>query len=124
VIPKGYANRALVNRGQFSLVLRRATVIANPFAKQVSLEFKANGMVVRAENPDAGRSEEQMECQYQGEGLRVGFNGGYLLEILRHIATEELAIELSSPMAPAIFKPVDTREDAEELFVLMPLRLD
>lgn len=124
VIPKGSGNRAVVKCDEFSQVLRRATILANPIAKQVSLEFKANGLKVESENPDTGKSEEEMDCRYEGEGLRVGFNGGYLLEILRHINSEELAIELSSPMAPVLFKPVDTRSDAEDLFILMPLRLD
>ncbi len=124
VIPKGYGNRAVVNCEEFGQVLRRATILANPIAKQISIEFKSNELIVSTENVDVGKSEEEMECKYQGEGLRVGFNGGYLMEILRHISSEELAIELSSPMAPVLFKPVDTRSDAEDLFILMPLRLD
>ncbi|MEO0020090.1 MAG: DNA polymerase III subunit beta [candidate division WOR-3 bacterium] len=124
VIPKGYGNRAVVGVGEFTQVLRRATILANPIAKQISLEFKPNGLTVRAENVDVGKSEEELDCQYQGEVLRVGFNGGYLLEILRHINSEEMVIELSSPMAPVLFKPTDTKADAEDLFVLMPLRLD
>ncbi|MGQ9708253.1 MAG: DNA polymerase III subunit beta [bacterium] len=124
VIPKSCPNRAVVNLEAFSLVLRRAIIIANPINKQVSLEFKSGGMVVRAENPEAGKSEEELDCQYQGNGLRVGFNGGYLLDILHHISTEEIAIELSSSIAPVLLKPVDTREDTQDLFVLMPARLD
>ncbi len=124
VIPKGYPNRAVVNRDELLAGARRAAVIARPIGRQLSLEFKTGSLVVRAENPDLGKSEEELECEYQGEQMTVGFNGNFLMETLRHISSEKVQIETSNPMAPVLFKPAEMQPDAEDLFILMPIRLD
>ncbi len=124
VIPKGYPYRALLTRDGLISVIRRATVIAHQIGKQVSLEFKSNGVIVRAENPELGFTEEEMDCSYEGEALRIGFNGGYLIEILNHISSEQVAMEFSSPMAPVVIKPTENEPGAEDIFILMPVRLD
>lgn len=124
VIPQGYPYRAQLRRDDFIAAVRRATVIAHPLGKQISLEFKPDMVVVRAENPDLGLSEEEVEISYKGEEMPIGFNGGYLVEILNHIDTENFAVEFSNPMAPVVFKPVESAAGTEDLFILMPVRLD
>lgn len=124
VLPQGYPCRALLGRDGFIAAVRRAAVIAHPLGKQISLEFKANTVVVRAENPDLGFSEEEIDSTYKGEEMRIGFNGGYLAEVLNHISTENVAVEFSNPMAPVVFKPVESEPGAEDIFILMPVRLD
>ncbi len=124
VIPKGLPNRAVIQKEELGAVVRRALIFANPFGKQISLEFSPRALMVRAESHEVGKSEEELDCHYEGESLKVGFNGGYLLEILQHISTEQVSVELSSPMSPAVFKPVDSQSDGEDIYVLMPVRLD
>ncbi|MGC8797488.1 MAG: DNA polymerase III subunit beta [candidate division WOR-3 bacterium] len=124
VIPKNLPARVEVKREQLINALRRAIIFASPVGKQVSIELTTKNMVLRVDNSDAGFFEEEIDCQHKGENLRVGFNGSYLFEILSHINTDEVAVELSSPMAPVVFKPVSEREDGEELFIMMPVRLD
>ncbi len=124
VIPKGYPNRAKVNRDDLFAAVRRAQILAQPVGKQISLEFKKGELVVRSENPELGRSEEQLDCEFEGEATRIGFNGGYLLEILQHLSSDGVMVEFSGPMAPVLFKPEERKTEGEDLFILMPLRLD
>jgi DNA polymerase-3 subunit beta len=124
VIPKNLPARAVVIREQMINALRRAIIFASPVGKQVSIEFSGKKLIVAAKTPEVGESEEELDCDYKGENLRVGFNGSFLLDILSHINTVELAVELSSPMSPVVIKPVSEREDGEELFIMMPVRLD
>ncbi|MEO0080640.1 MAG: DNA polymerase III subunit beta, partial [candidate division WOR-3 bacterium] len=124
VIPKAYPSRAVMNREDFMAVLRRAAVLAHPVGRLVTLEFKKNRLTVRAETPELGKSEEQTGCDYSGEELHIGFNVGYLLEMLRHMSSEKVALELSTPLSPGVLKPVEPKPDTEEVFLLMPIRLD
>lgn len=124
VIPKNLSSRAIVTRELLVNVLQRALIFANPINKLVRFEFSAQNMIVRAETPEFGKSEEELDCQFQGENLTVGFNGSFLMDILNHIKTSELAIEISSPMSPVVFKPMGEAEDGEDLFIMMPVRLD
>ncbi|MCL6466565.1 MAG: DNA polymerase III subunit beta [candidate division WOR-3 bacterium] len=124
VIPKENFYRVLVNRDGLLAAVRRAVIISQAIGKPISLEFQNNSITVRAENPELGKSEELLDCQYEGELLRIGFNGNLLLEIIRHITTEDVQIEFSSAMAPVFLKPTGQKSGDEDLFILMPIRLD
>jgi len=124
VIPKGYPAKAVLGREELAAVLRRAAVLAHPVGRLVIMEFKKNRLVVRAETPELGRSEEPVECDYTGDELRIGFNVGYLLEMLRHLSSEKVVLELSTPLSPGVLKPVEPKPDTEEIYLLMPIRLD
>jgi len=124
VIPKGYPGKAVLEHEAFAAVLRRAAVFAHPVGRLVALEFKKNKLRITAETPDLGRSEEEVECEYGGETVRIGFNAGYLLEILRHISSDKVVVELSNPLSAGLFKPAEQKPDCEDTFLLMPIRLD
>jgi DNA polymerase-3 subunit beta len=124
VIPKGYPARALIEHDVFSAALRRAAVFAHPVGRLVALDFSKGKLGLKAETPDVGRSEEEVECKYSGEPVRIGFNASYMLEILRHLQSDKVAIELSNPLSSGLFKPVDEKPDTEQTFLLMPIRLD
>jgi len=124
VIPKDYPARATIDHEVLSASLRRAMVFAHPVGRLVAFRFNKDGLRLEAEAPDLGRSEEEVECEYKGEEVRIGFNVGLVLEVLRHMATDKVAIELSNPLAAGLFKPVTPRPDTDELYLLMPIRLD
>ncbi|MEO0086413.1 MAG: DNA polymerase III subunit beta, partial [candidate division WOR-3 bacterium] len=105
VIPKDYPARAIVDHEVLSASLRRATVFAHPIGRLVAFRFNKDGLRLEAEAPDLGHSEEEVECEYQGEEIRIGFNVGLVLEILRHMLTDKVVIELSNPLAAGLFKP-------------------
>lgn len=124
VLPKTHAARAVLDRELLVAVLRRAAVLAHPVGHSVVFEFAKGRLTVRAETPETGRSEEVMECEYSGEELRIGLNIGYLHEMLKRVDTESVAIELSTPLAPAVIRPAEPKPDFELVFLLMPVRLD
>jgi len=124
VIPKDYPARAILDMDLFSAILRRALVFAHPLGRLVAFQFGKDRLKVEAETPDVGRFEEEVECKYQGEGVRIGFNGSYVLEILRHMTGDAVLVELSNPLSAGLFKPVTPRPDTEEMFLVMPIRLE
>lgn len=124
VIPKGYPTKAVVEHSAFASALRRAAVFAHPVGKLVSFEFKKGKLRLVAETPELGRSEEEVDCDFNGEALRIGFNANYLLEILRHLASDQVLVELSNPLSAGLFKPSENKPESEATYLLMPIRLD
>ncbi|NPV13925.1 DNA polymerase III subunit beta [candidate division WOR-3 bacterium] len=124
IIPKDNPHKAIVNRDGLLAVVRRGVVISQTIGKPISLEFQSNLITMRAENPELGKIEEPLDCQYEGDEMRIGFSGIYLMDIIKQIATEEVRIEFSSPMAPVFLKPAEQKTDGEDLFILMPIRLE
>ncbi len=125
VIPKkAHPFQAVIEHAAFAAVLRRAAIFAHPVGKLVALDFKKDRMKVQAETPEVGSSEEELACEYKGEPVRIGFNAGYLLEMLRHLESEKVVMELQNPLSAGLLKPLEKKPDYEETFLLMPIRLD
>ncbi len=125
VLPrKEYPHRAVLEREAFTAALRRAAVFAHPVGRQVALEFSKGKLRLLAESPEYGSSEEEISCDYDGEPLRIGFNVGYLLEILRHLVADKIIVELQSPVSAGLLKPLEKRPEQEQTYLLMPIRLE
>jgi DNA polymerase-3 subunit beta len=107
-----------------TLALRQAadriTTIISERGKSVRFDLEAGKIKMSSRSIDYGDSEEEIDADYSGEPLTVGFNQRYLDDILGGIETKEVEIALSDPGAPALIKP--TTSDGF-YSVLMPLRV-
>ncbi|MFO7675060.1 MAG: DNA polymerase III subunit beta [bacterium] len=125
VIPKDKKlYRALVEREALTAALRRASVFAHPVGRLTAFSFTKGKLNVHAETPDIGTSDEDLAAEYDGKDIRIGFNASYMMEALRHIASEKVQVELQGPLAAAVIRPLDEGGDVEKTFLLMPIRLD
>ena len=80
-----------------------------------------------------GKAEQIVNCVFdsmvkalqEGEGIEIGFNAAYLLEVLKYMSTDEKKITLKAPERAATIEPVPAEgEEAEDyLCLVMPLRL-
>jgi DNA polymerase-3 subunit beta len=61
-----------------------------------------------------------MEADYQDEAVTVGFNARYLLDVLNVLDDAQVVLEVKDGVSSALVRPMD---DADNLFVIMPLRL-
>jgi DNA polymerase-3 subunit beta len=84
------------------------------------MNLKDNILEVSSSNPELGDAREEMDVEYQGPELSVGFNARYLLDILQVQDQERINIILKDNLSPGLIKPAD--EDGY-LAVIMPMRL-
>jgi DNA polymerase-3 subunit beta len=87
----------------------------------VKFDFTENKVRLSASSPDIGEAQEQVSCLYDGEPLGVWFNANFILEILRHISTADITLQLTSTSTAALVKPKDV---GNLTYLLMPLRID
>ena len=73
-----------------------------------------------ASSAEDGSATEEIEVDYQGDVLEVGFNAGYLLDIVRQIEGSNARMLMADAASPTIFSEVD---DPGVLYVLMPMRV-
>jgi DNA polymerase-3 subunit beta len=125
VIPKkSHPGKAEIEQEVLGPALRRAAVLAHPVGKLVALGFSNDGLVLEAETPELGSSKEAVPCTYTGDPVRIGFNAAYMLEILRHLETDKVAVELQSALTAGLITPVADESDLKRTYLLMPIRLD
>ena len=66
-----------------------------------------------------------MAAEYSGDDMDIGYNAGYLLDILRSVPTDQVVLRLNSALSAGVVEPVGALPQAEEnlLCLIMPLRL-
>lgn len=121
VIPKGNQNIARIEHDEFLQALRRVSIISSERYKGIKMEFNEDKLSVSANNPDLGEATEEVEMEYKGNPISIGFNARYLIDVLHVLGSDgEVQIELKDALSPSLVK-----KGGKEgyLYVLMPMRL-
>lgn len=121
VIPQQQQKRVVAARGALVEALRRISLVASDKSGGVRLRLTPGKLEITSENPDVGEGSEELDVDYAGDELLIGFNAKYLLESLASLGSEEVAIELSGELDPGVVKPVDSPIDF--VGVIMPMRI-
>ncbi len=120
VIPKTNEQKASIAVDPFLHALRRMIIVSSEKSRGVKMNLKENLLEVSSSNPELGDAREELDVEYQGPELSVGFNARYLLDILQVQDQDRINIILKDNLSPGLIKPVD--EDGY-LAVIMPMRL-
>ncbi|MFE8070413.1 DNA polymerase III subunit beta [Marinobacteraceae bacterium S3BR75-40.1] len=120
VIPKGGDKLVRADRKTLRSTLQRAGILSHENIRGVRLHLESGELHVYANNPDQEQAEDAMAVDYQGEALQIGFNVGYLIDVLNVLDDEQVQITLSNPNSSALIEGVG---DEESLYVVMPMRL-
>ena len=121
VIPKNASNTFSINRKKFLESINRISTISSEKSKAIKLNLNKDKITISANNVEEGGSgAEEINIKYNGPSLDIGFNSGYLKEIINQFTLEEITILFSDSTAPTIIK-----EDSKSgtLYVLMPMRV-
>jgi DNA polymerase-3 subunit beta len=120
VIPKEAKQRTTVATEPLVRALRRVALLSAERSRAVKLDFSEGRLVLSSSNPDMGEAQEEVDIDYAGPPLSIGFNARYLLECLGAIAAKEVHLNLRDGNSPAEIRPA---EDPDTLAVVMPMRL-
>jgi DNA polymerase-3 subunit beta len=121
VIPTGNPTTAMIDHDQLLQALRRVSILSNERYKGVKMDFAKERVAISANNPDLGEAVEEIEADYNGKPMSIGFNARYMIEALAVLVGEgEIKIELKDELSPSVIRK--TGQDSY-LYVLMPMRL-
>jgi DNA polymerase III subunit beta len=125
VIPKDNDKVAIADKATLVQALRRMAVVASEQTHRVRMSFVSSMLRFSVETPDLGEATEEIEIDYEGEALDIGFNAAYLLEVLRYLPGDEVRIAFKAPERAATLEPVFPagEEHPGYLYLVMPLRL-
>jgi DNA polymerase-3 subunit beta len=120
VIPTGGSIELIIDRACFRESLQRASILSNEKYRGIRLLLSSGSLKVQANNPEQEEAEELLEVVYDGEPVEIGFNVGYILDVLSVLTCDEVRITLSDGNSSALLEGVD---DSSGLYVVMPMRL-
>jgi DNA polymerase-3 subunit beta len=120
VIPAGNERVATLPAKPLADAVDRVATISTEKARAVKLAFGNGHVVVSAVSAEAGRAVEEIDADYQGSPLEIGFNARYVLDMMGEIDGDTVRLEMASAAAPTVARdPADT----STLYVLMPMRV-
>lgn len=109
-----------VNREALKQGLLRTSILANEKLKSVCITLEQNLLRLAAHTDGQEQAEEEIEVNYRGDGLEIGFNAAYLLEVLAAIKSTDVRIHLSRPDKSCLICP-DNANDPR--YIVGPIRL-
>lgn len=121
VIPKDNDRIAVVDRKVLEAAVRRMAVVASDQTHRVKMSFESDRVHFDVMTPDLGEAHDELELSYDGEGLQIGFNANYLLEVLRNMPPGDVKLAFKSAERAATVTPAN--DDLDYLCLVMPLRL-
>ncbi|MCY4454277.1 MAG: DNA polymerase III subunit beta [Immundisolibacterales bacterium] len=119
--PEQCDKEADVDRELARRSLQRASILSNEKYRTVRLSFTDGSLHVAANNPDHEEAEDEVDIQYTGDSVEIGFNVGYLIDALGVLPTETVTFHLSDPGSSCLLTPKD--DDGSCRYVVMPMRL-
>ena len=119
LIPETNKNKLVINREETLGALQRVKLLARE-ATPVRLIMTEKKIELLAIEQDRGQAIETIEGSFSGEEITVAFNPDYLIDGLDVISTEEVVLETTDALKPAILKGL---EEETFLYLLMPVRV-
>lgn len=120
VIPADVSRTVVGDRDTWRLAFQRASILSNEKYRGVRLLVDGEQMTVRANNPEQEEAEEIVGVSYDGEPMDIGFNVGYLQDVLNVLPSEGVRLGVSDGNNSAL---IEASNDDLASYVVMPMRL-
>jgi len=119
VIPKDHKKIITLDRSRFIDALKRAQLMSSE-TRGVKVAATKEGLTITSDNPDLGEVREELDADYGGEPIAIGFNPKYVVELLGQMGTDQVSIFLGGELDPGLFRPFGSED---YLGVVMPMRI-
>jgi DNA polymerase-3 subunit beta len=116
-IPGETKDKLMANRKELLAALRRANLFSTPDYQGVKLELKKETLSIHKSAPQLGEIKEVVGVNYSGANLEIGFNPGYLVDVLKNLEDQEVSVDFFGPDKPAVLKKEDY------IYLLLPMKL-
>ncbi|MEM7611989.1 MAG: DNA polymerase III subunit beta [Pseudomonadota bacterium] len=122
VIPSDTRNFLTADRDTLRTALQRAAILSNEKYRGIRLEIRDSGAKIMAHNPEQEEAEEEVEVEYSGDDIEIGFNVNYLLDALGAVDDETVRLSLNDANSSCVISIPDI-EKSDSKYVVMPMRL-
>jgi len=124
VIPTDNDKRMVVDREELAASLRRVSILSRSDTHQVVFTMSQGKLQVSSRAVEIGEAVEELEVSYSGEPFEVAYNAQYLLEILRHIDSDQVVMSFKTSTTAGVVEPGEMGEGEKQLCLIMPLHMD
>lgn len=120
VIPQGNDKAMQVDRKIFTDAVDRVSTVSSERGRAVKLALAEGMLTLSVNNPDSGSATEELAVDYEADGIEIGFNARYLLDIANQLSGSDVKFMLADAGSPTLIEDLN---DAQAIYVLMPMRV-
>jgi len=120
VIPKNHKNHVTLGRVPLLASLQRAAILTSEKFKGVRLNFEPGTLRIASSNAEQEEAKEELEIDYGGDAIEIGFNVTYLMDALANMDQEMVTLSLQDANSSAL---VTVPEQSGFKYVVMPMRI-
>ena len=120
VIPKNHKNAVILGRVPFLASLQRAAILTSEKFKGVRVNIEPGTLRIASSNAEQEEAKEELEIDYGGDSIEIGFNVTYLIDALSNMSVEMIKLELQDTNSSAL---ITVPEQAGFRYVVMPMRI-
>lgn len=120
VIPASSPTKVVVPRERLSRAIRKNAILTSSKTFIIKIELAPGKLAVTASNPDYGEGRDELDVDYKGAGMVIGFNYNYLLDVLGVVKGETVVFEMTDEFSPTV---LTSPSEPGAVFVVMPMRV-
>ena len=120
VIPKDQPKQLRLNRVMLLQSLQRAAILTSDKFRGVRWVLSDGSLKIICSNTEQEEAQEEIDVEYKGDSLDIGFNVGYLLDVLNHLDVSEILCSLGDANSSAL---ITVPEKSDFKYVVMPMRI-
>ena len=120
VIPKDGDKVILADKLELKRALNRTSILSNEKFRGVRVQFKSGLIEISTNNPEQEDAEESLPVDYDGPELEIGFNVGYLQDVLNVVRGTQVKLTVNDANSSAL---IEDPEAEQALYVIMPMKL-
>ena len=119
-VPTKLTQKLLVNRKAFLSSIKKVSMLANEKSKAIQINLSNGKMEIVSNNPEMEGAKDEIEVDYKGNDIKIGFNARFIQDILNSISQDQIDFELNDQLSPGLMRP---HEDTSYTCVIMPMRI-
>jgi DNA polymerase-3 subunit beta len=120
VIPNNHKNSVTLGRAPFLASLQRAAILTSEKFKGVRVNLEPGTLRIASSNAEQEEAKEELEVDYGGDAIEIGFNVTYLIDALSNMSVDMIKMELQDTNSSAL---ITVPEQAGFKYVVMPMRI-
>ncbi|MCL2635272.1 MAG: DNA polymerase III subunit beta [Betaproteobacteria bacterium] len=120
VVPAALRNHMMAGRQTLMQAMQRAAILTNEKFRGIRVVLGDNSLRLIAANAEQEEAQEEIEVDYSGEAIDVGFNVGYLLDVLNNVHTDEVQWSFNDANSSAL---ITVPGNDRFKYVIMPMRI-
>jgi DNA polymerase-3 subunit beta len=122
VLPRDNNKTVVLDRVELSDAVRRVSQLADQRSHAVKLAVSKEGIEISASSPEYGEAKENIDKEYKGDPIAIGFNSSYMLDFLAAAADGPVSIELKDEQSAGQMRPL-ADESYRYRYIIMPMRI-